>query len=86
MDAWEQLISGSTIQNGDAWEHLLAQGGTGTGTIDYVVLADGMEVSMSDQCLEVSIDNQVMEVSIDQGTIEIEIEDKEMTVEICNGE
>ncbi len=29
MDAWEELVDGSTIDTGDAWEHLLAQGGTG---------------------------------------------------------
>ena len=29
MDAWEQLTSISTIQSGDAWDHLLAQGGGG---------------------------------------------------------
>ena len=36
MDAWDTLISGSTIANGDAWEHLLAQGGGGDTTIIYV--------------------------------------------------
>jgi len=29
MDAWEQLTSISTIQSGDAWDHLQAQGGGG---------------------------------------------------------
>jgi hypothetical protein len=29
MDAWETLLSGSTIDSGDAWEHLQVQGGGG---------------------------------------------------------
>ena len=36
MDAWEAIVSGSTISVGDAWEHLLAQGGGGDTTIIYV--------------------------------------------------
>jgi len=29
MDAWDQLVSKSTIESGDAWDHLQAQGGGG---------------------------------------------------------
>ena len=45
MDAWELLVAGSNLVSGDAWEHLLAQGGGGsTGT--YIILADGLEVEI----------------------------------------
>lgn len=37
-DAWAILIAGSTITDGDAWEHLEAQGG-GEGIITVVVEA-----------------------------------------------
>jgi len=29
MDAWGTLVAGSTIESGDAWDHLQAQGGGG---------------------------------------------------------
>jgi len=52
MDAWDTLISGSTIANGDAWEHLLAQGGGGDTTI---ILASGMEGVIVDQTVGAEI-------------------------------
>jgi hypothetical protein len=52
MDAWNTLIAGSTIANGDAWEHLLAQGGGGDTTI---ILASGMEGVIVDQTVGVEI-------------------------------
>lgn len=53
MDAWETLVSGSTAADGDAWEHLLAQGGGGGGTT--IILASGMEGVIVDQTLEAEI-------------------------------
>lgn len=53
MDAWETLTSGSTIANGDAWGHLLAQGGGGGDTI--IILASGMEGAIVDQTVRAEI-------------------------------
>lgn len=53
MDAWNTLISGSTIANGDAWEHLLAQGGCGGDTT--IILASGMEGVILDQAVGAEI-------------------------------
>ena len=79
MDAWETLIAGSTIADGDAWEHLQAQGGgSGPATI---ILADGLEVIVSDESIVVAIDtgeiavaveNNEIAVSVDQSPLEIE--------------
>ena len=80
MDAWEQLISGSTIASGDAWEHLLAQGGGGTGT--YIILADGLEVEMSENDVEVVVDHSSVDVVIDQIEILVEIDQAPLEVEI----
>ena len=37
MDAWETLIDNSTLADGDAWEHLNAQGG-GSGPGDPIYI------------------------------------------------
>ena len=80
MDAWGILTSGSTIASGDAWEHLLAQGGGGTGT--YIILADGLEVEMTTNDVEVVVDQVAIEVAIDQAEITVEIDQSPLEVEI----
>lgn len=45
MTAWEQLIAGSTLTSGTAWEHLNAQGGVASGGDVYVVNAGSAELS-----------------------------------------
>ena len=78
MDAWATLTAGSTIADGDAWEHLQAQGGGGPTTI---ILADGLEVDVSDESIVVAIgtgevavavENNEIAVSVDQSPLEIE--------------
>ena len=80
MDTWDKLVAGSTIASGDAWEHLMAQGGGGSAS--YVVLTDGVEVEMGtseivaevDQSpIEVVVDRQDIEVIVDQSPVEVEI-------------
>lgn len=80
MDAWETIISGSTITSGDAWEHLQAQGGGGTGT--YIILADGLEIEMSTNDVEVIIDQTDVEVAIEQEEITVEIDYTPLEVQI----
>ena len=60
-DAWEELIGGSTIQFGDAWEHLLAQGGEGGGGT-IIVGGD----NTSDIVYSVSANN-AFDLSVDSG-------------------
>ena len=80
MDAWGILTSGSTIANGDAWEHLQAQCGGGTGT--YFILADGLEVEMFENSVEVVVDQSSVDVVIDQIEILVEIDQAPLEVEI----
>ena len=79
MDAWETLISGSTITSGDAWEHLQAQGGGGTGS--YLILADGLEVSMATTEIEAEIVAGI-EADVDQDGIDAEIDQSPKEAEI----
>lgn len=79
MDAWETLVAGSTIASGDAWEHLQAQGGGGSGT--YLILTDGLGVSMVTTEIEAVLDGG-MEIEIDQAGIVAEIDQSPGEAEI----
>lgn len=79
MDAYETLIANSNLIDGDAWEHLQAQGGGSIGT--YLILADGLEVSMVTTEIEVGIDDGI-EADIDQDDIIAQIDQSTMEVEI----
>jgi hypothetical protein len=85
MDAWETLIAGSTIDTGDAWDHLINQGGTGTGTIDYIILADGMSVEMANETVAVELDQQNITADVDSTPVGVGIDDTEILAEITNG-
>ena len=81
MDAWETLVAGSNLVSGDAWEHLLVHGGGG-GTGTYIILADGLEVEMSENDVEVVVDHSSVDVVIDQIEILVEIDQAPLEVEI----
>jgi len=77
-DAWTILIGNSSLVSGDAWEHLNAQqGGSGIG----LVLLDGLEVEMVDDCFDVELDLAPVDVEIDEGLV-VEIETEEYIVEV----
>ncbi len=80
MDAWEAIVSGSTISVGNAWDHLQAQGGGETGT--YIILADGLDVEMSANDVEAIVDQTAIDVAIDHAEITVEIDQSPMEVEI----
>lgn len=69
-DAWETLIDGSTIRDGDAWGHLNAQGG-GVGQ-DVIVHADGIAIAIASPVIYARI--EPAEVSIAVATPEIHVE------------
>ena len=85
MDAWETLTAGSTIDTGDAWEHLSNQGGTGTGSIDYIILADGMSVEMANETVAVELDQQNIAADVDSTPVGVSIDDTEILAEVANG-
>lgn len=71
-DAWETLLAGSTIDDGDAWDHIQAQGG---GVGDYHILIDG---------LEVTVEGMEIEIEIEQVEINSAVESAEVSAEIVN--
>lgn len=79
MDAWEQLVSGSTLELGNAWDLLLSQGG---GDLTYIVLADGLEVDIDMEDVVVFVEpEQDFIVEVETQEFEIEL-DTNYTVEI----
>ena len=92
MDAWETLTANSTIDTGDAWEHLLAQGGEGNA--DVVVLADGLGINIDNKAIATMVPTDEMTVSITDGQIiaqvdgseiAIHVQSDKLNVEITNG-
>jgi len=82
MDAWETLISNSTISpDHDAWQHLNAQGGGGGPPI-YCILQEGIELSLETICYELEIEFEEFQVDIDQ-ELEITIDFPEYELEVC---
>lgn len=75
MDAWGILTSGSTIANGDAWEHLQAQGGGET--VVYVTSIDG-QLSALNMVAE-SIDF-IASGDVGNTTLAMSIEDKPLII------
>jgi hypothetical protein len=80
MDAWEILISNSTISpDHDAWEHLNAQGG---GENIYCILQDGLDMTLELVCFEIEIEQDYFELEM-ENILEIFIEPKNFEVEVC---
>jgi hypothetical protein len=71
MGAWEILTAGSTIPDGDAWEHL---GSQGSGTSSILVLADGLGVSMETVIIEVAVDPAEIVIAIEAAEVAAEID------------
>lgn len=74
MIAWDVLTGGSSIQNGTAWEHLNSQI---SGEPSYIVLTDGLEVSMIEQDFVLYTDSE-LEVDV---ALEIQEFDVELDIE-----
>lgn len=69
MAAWENLISGSTIANGDAWEHLLAQGGGG-GDTTIIYVTGGLDGTMEKVVLDATISpSDLQAILVDPGEL-----------------
>lgn len=67
MDAWETLLDGSTLTDGDAWEHLNAQGGSSGDVYIGSVLSSGVELALSatlNTQLTSTIDRNVLSASV----------------------
>ena len=67
--AWELLIENSSLPEigNDAWEHLNAQQGGGSG--GYLVLWDGLGLTIDATALELSLLADELALNVDQGTV-----------------
>lgn len=82
MTAWETLIDKSTIVSGNAWEHLLAQGG---GTIAGTQLVDSFSLEIDMTEYELSIEDVDFVVELESTDFSIEIDEPSYELEIENG-
>lgn len=83
-DAWTTLVENSSLESGDAWEHLQAQQ-AGGGSYDTMVLADGLEVEMGNCEFDVEVGSNEVSVDIISADFEVEIEEVHYTIEVCDG-
>jgi len=94
MDAWTNLITGSTITSGDAWEHFINQGGGGI-VSEVVILADGIGIHVDNSevnvmTMEDNISVAVEDVQIavkvaENSVVNVAVKDDDIKVEIDNG-
>ncbi len=80
-DAWTNLTDGSTIETGDAWEHLLAQGGGGDTTI---LLAGPSESNMQIVTVEATVDTPALTAEIAETEISCLTANASLTTDIVS--
>lgn len=88
MDAWETLLVNSTLSDGDAWEHLNAQEGGGTGTVILAAGLDGaftaaeLSASVVDQALVGEVAMPVLTATITADSLSAEILDTALASDV----
>ena len=83
-DAWEILYANSTLQTGDAWEHLNNQEGGGGG--GYAVLADGLGITVDNSVHLVKMKKDKFLVSMQSDTQSINVANNFITASVDNNE
>jgi hypothetical protein len=84
MDAWETLISTSSLTPAgsyDAWEHLNAQAGGGSCT---TILVDEYLLTMEDDMLDLVIEDGEFELELDDTGFEMSVDDTDYYIEVCH--
>jgi hypothetical protein len=85
MDAWETLISTSSLtpaSSYDAWEHLNTQeGGGGSCT---TILVDEYLLTMEDDMPDLVIEDGEFELELDDTGLEVTVDDTDYYIEVCN--
>lgn len=86
MSAWSELASRSAINSGNAWEHLMAQGGGGSDTVVYL---EAWGAELSDLQLSVEITDDVLTASVTEDSLSATIQDEQLQgdfeIEILEG-
>ena len=81
MDAWEQLVLGSTVSEAghDAWEHLLSQGGSGR-----VIIGGELVLEVTDLEYHIELEEPAMEIELVDEAMELVLEDTDYIIEVCD--
>ena len=81
MDAWETLLSGSSLGTGhDAWEHLLAQ----TGGSGLVSIGCDFSLEVHDVDYAILVDGEEIEIEVVDEECEVLIEEELFIIEVCD--
>jgi len=81
MDAWETLISTSSLTPAgsyDAWDHLNAQIGGGT------ILVDEYLLTVEDDMPDLVIEDGELELEFDDTSFEMTVDDTDYYIEVCD--
>jgi hypothetical protein len=84
MDAWETLISTSSLtpaSSYDAWEHLNAQEGGGSCT---TILVDEYLLTMEDDMFTLEVEDSELELELDDTSFEMTVDDTNFYIEVCD--
>ena len=77
MNAWQYLLSRSSILVGTAWEHLtsplLATG---------LIVNDGFAVEVDEMTVDATVEDTAIEASVDLDPVEAQIEDNPIIAEV----
>lgn len=84
MDAWEQLISSSTINDGDSWDHLNAQ--SASTPREYVILSNSMDIIIETSSICADIIYSGIEIDIEQSEIMVELNNPTIDITIYKEE
>jgi hypothetical protein len=84
-DAWTILKTNSTLDSGDAWEHLNNQSGE-SGPGGSLVLIDGLDLEVDMSAYDVEIMEAGFDVDVESDDVDIEIQNNQYEIEIDFGE
>ena len=97
MTAWEELVGNSSLDEGTAWDHLLAQEGGGVGNTVYVEIADAnivneiqgavieiavIESHLIDDILQSNINDEATSISLQSVTLASESAELELELSL----
>ena len=77
MNAWQYLLSRSSILVGTAWEHL-----TSTLVVGGLTVNDGIAVEVDEMTVEATVEDLAVAASVDLSPVEAQVEDNPIIAEV----
>ncbi len=81
----EFILQQSSLPTGNLIRDHVNNPGEGTGSIDYIILADGLGVGMENETVMAEIDQECVGVTIDNSHIGVGVDDQDILAEVTNG-